>query len=517
MSMVSRGLETRMGEIRHRMRGVVQLVGALWLLSLATAALGQASATTSSQGSALIQWSFGLTGGGPVSKVIIQHCSAGAACVPPDPTLYHGNVSLTNCDTSICPDSVVDTGLTASTTYVDVIEMFPTASNTTGQVTVVWTAPYTTSDFAVPSITSFQAMTGSTGLLTTNEADAYYSTINVYGCLGAGCTNFTLLEFLFDGMDSNTGFPVPAETQTNFVGGLTPSTTYTLYVTASDGINTSAPSPTFTMETPPPDTTPPTTQTNLTAAVISPTEIDLSYGASTDNLYLEGYSVQSCAGAGCTNFTDSCDALAPALTCNATSLTSSTTYQFVVFAVDGSGNQSPNSNIVTATTLPAAPNTLTASDTASMQVTLSWTPVGNPAGLAGYLIEQCQGAGCTTFSQVAQASGPSAQVTGLTPLTTYQFRVRSVDLSGNDSGYSNIVTVNTLPIAAPTALTAAVLSDSQVTLSWTASPAPGISAYLIERCADSIHGQYPVHGRGTVTAVYVPVPCARAGCVGELE
>jgi len=215
--------------------------------------------------------------------------------------------------------------------------------------------------------------------------------------------------------------------------------------------------------------------------VISPTQINLSYGSSTDDVYLAGYQIQSCTGAGCTNFSSAGGATA--LTYDKTNLTPSTTYQFVVFAIDGSGNQSPPSNVVAATTLPGAPTTLTASNTTSTQVTLSWTPTGNVAGLADYLIEQCRGAGCSTFSQVAQVSGPSGQITGLTPRTTYQFRVRSADPSGNDSGLLQHCDGHDATIAGRRPSQPQAYLTPQITLAWTASTAPGVSAYLIERCA----------------------------------
>jgi YD repeat-containing protein len=118
-------------------------------------------------------------------------------------------------------------------------------------------------------------------------------------------------------------------------------------------------------------------------------------------------------------------------------------------------------------------------------VTLSWTPTGSVSGLAGYLIEQCQGTGCTAFSQVMQVSSPTAQINGLTPRGIYQFRVRSLDPSGNDSGYSNIVTLTLPPIPAPSALAAAALSDSQITLTWSPASGSATTAYLVERCAGS--------------------------------
>jgi YD repeat-containing protein len=482
--------------IPNHIRAQAQLINALLVLSLSSPLLAQApppgtaTASAGNQGSALVWWNFGLVGGGSYSSVQVQHCSVSvSACSDPSasPTIFQGNLTLENCDTTaVCPVSVYDTELAASTTYVEKVTLFPSASNTAGQITSVLTAPFTTAAFPTPSISSFQGVTGSNVQLVTNEADQYYLGMNVYGCLGAGCTNFA---FLGNGMccvnwSTDLGIlPLSPPALTVTVGGLIPATTYTVYVTAYDAQNTSAASPTFTLTTPAVDTTPPTTPANLTATAISPTEIRLSYGSSTDDLYLAGYLVQRCTGAGCTSFAQAGGSLAGVLTYDDTGLTPSTTYEYEVLATDGSNNRSPPSNLVEVTTLPGAPTALTASNATSTQVTLSWTLTGTAAGLAGYLIEQCRGAGCSTFSQVAQVSSPSDQITGLTPRTTYQFRVRSADPSGNDSGYSNIVTVTTLPVAGPAAVTATGLSDSQITLAWTASTAPGVSAYLIERCA----------------------------------
>ena len=51
------------------------------------------------------------------------------------------------------------------------------------------------------------------------------------------------------------------------------------------------------------DTTPPSQPGTLTAPAASTSEIDLSWGASTDDVGVTGYQVERCQGAGCTNFT----------------------------------------------------------------------------------------------------------------------------------------------------------------------------------------------------------------------
>ena len=64
----------------------------------------------------------------------------------------------------------------------------------------------------------------------------------------------------------------------------------------------------YTTGSPPPDTTPPTAPSNLTAQVVSSSRIDLSWAASTDNVGVAGYSVERCLGAPCTNFAEIADA-----------------------------------------------------------------------------------------------------------------------------------------------------------------------------------------------------------------
>jgi hypothetical protein len=54
----------------------------------------------------------------------------------------------------------------------------------------------------------------------------------------------------------------------------------------------------------PPDTQPPTAPGNLTASVVSGTQINLAWTAATDNVGVTGYRVERCQGAGCTSDTN---------------------------------------------------------------------------------------------------------------------------------------------------------------------------------------------------------------------
>ena len=100
---------------------------------------------------------------------------------------------------------------------------------------------------------------------------------------------------------------------------------------------------------------------------------------------------------------------------------------------------------------PTAPGSLTAANTSPGQVNLGWTASIDSLGVTAYLVERCQGAGCTNFGQIATSTGTSFSDTGLTVGTTYLYRVRATDAAGNLSLYSNVASVTT-PQAAPTAI-----------------------------------------------------------------
>ena len=92
------------------------------------------------------------------------------------------------------------------------------------------------------------------------------------------------------------------------------------------------------------------------------------------------------------------------------------------------------------TTPPGAPSTLAASASGT-SVNLAWKASTDNVGISGYRIERCQGAGCTSFAQIATATATTFGNTGLATGVTYSYRVRATDAAGNLSGYSNTATV----------------------------------------------------------------------------
>ena len=103
--------------------------------------------------------------------------------------------------------------------------------------------------------------------------------------------------------------------------------------------------------------------------------------------------------------------------------------------------------------LPAAPTGLTVSTPSTTQINLLWTD--NSSNETGFKIERKTGAG-GTYAQIATvgASVTSYSNTGLTPGTTYFYRVRATNASG-DSAYSNEASTTTLTTIWPDSATPA--------------------------------------------------------------
>jgi nitrogen fixation protein FixH len=89
------------------------------------------------------------------------------------------------------------------------------------------------------------------------------------------------------------------------------------------------------------------------------------------------------------------------------------------------------------TTPPTTPTNLVANAAAGNQINLGWTASTDNVGVTAYLIERCQGSGCTNFAQINTSPTNSYSDTGLSSSTTYIYRVRATDAAGNLSGYSN--------------------------------------------------------------------------------
>jgi hypothetical protein len=196
-----------------------------------------------------------------------------------------------------------------------------------------------------------------------------------------------------------------------------------------------------------PDTSPPTQPGTLTATAVSSSEVDLAWGAATDNIGVTGYLVERCQNANCTSFTQI--AIPTGTTYKDTGLSASTPYSYRVRATDAAGNLSPYSNTASATTTapdtqpPTQPGTLTANAVSAGEVDLAWGAATDNVGVTGYLVERCSGANCTNFTQIATPTGTTFPDTSASPSTSYSYRVRATDGSGNLGPYSNTASATT--------------------------------------------------------------------------
>ena len=115
------------------------------------------------------------------------------------------------------------------------------------------------------------------------------------------------------------------------------------------------------------------------------------------------------------------------------------------------------------TTPPSQPGTLSTTVVSGSEVDLSWGASTDNVGVTGYLVERCQGAGCTNFTQIASPTGTTYKDTSVSASTSYSYRVRATDAAGNLSIYSNTAgattpTPDTTPPSQPGTLSAAAVS-----------------------------------------------------------
>lgn len=88
------------------------------------------------------------------------------------------------------------------------------------------------------------------------------------------------------------------------------------------------------------------------------------------------------------------------------------------------------------TEAPSNPTSLSASGTTDTTTSLSWNASSDNVGVTGYEV-------FNNNASIGNVTGTSANITGLTAGSTNQFKVRAFDAAGNNSGFSNTVSVTT--------------------------------------------------------------------------
>ncbi|MGD0354778.1 MAG: fibronectin type III domain-containing protein [Dehalococcoidia bacterium] len=215
---------------------------------------------------------------------------------------------------------------------------------------------------------------------------------------------------------------------------------------------------------------PPAAPSNLTATVVSSSQINLSWQDNSNNE--TGFAIERKTGAGGT-YAQIATVGANVTGYNSTLLSASTLYYYRVRAYNANGN-SGYSNEAYATTLPPPPPApvLVAPAVGSVISTLTPTLAWNTAsGAASYGVQLSTSAtfATTVVNQSGLSSTQYAVASGLSWNTPYYWRANVTNSSGSSSAWSAawvFITAAGPPPAAPSNLTATVVSSSQINLSW---------------------------------------------------
>ena len=288
------------------------------------------------------------------------------------------------------------------------------------------------------------------------------------------------------------------------VTGLQASTAYTFRVRAKNAYGASAYSnlATATTTAPPPTGTAPAAPSSLQAQTVSQSEIRLTWSdnsANEDSFHVEQQGPNG-------KFREIQATAANATSVHVAGLKAGTAYTFRVRAKNAYG-ASAYSNLATATpsttaTPPAAlaaPSGFTATSASTTEIRLTW--VDNSSSEENFLIEKIADG---VFKQF-KMTGPNitmVKITGLTPGTSYTFRVRAA-AAGSYSAYSNTATATpqgaaASVLAAPRPLRARAVSATTVELTWKDN-SQGETTFRIEKMVDGRFQEIRQVGSGATT------------------
>ncbi len=244
--------------------------------------------------------------------------------------------------------------------------------------------------------------------------------------------------------------------------------------------------------------TAPGAPTGLAAIATSPTKIDLSWNAPSNNggYPITGYKIEYKKDAG--SYLSLVSNTANATTSYShTGLTTGATYTYKISAISSIGTSAASTEAsaipttASTATAPGAPTGLAASATSATQINLSWNaPSNGGSAITGYKIEYKTGSGSYSVLVANTASASTTYShTGLTTGATYTYKISAINSigTGNVSSEVSATPTNTSQPSAATApgspsLSATAVSATQINLSWNAPSNGGsaITGYKIE-------------------------------------
>jgi chitodextrinase len=303
-------------------------------------------------------------------------------------TIYRGGVSLTTVSGSTL--SYTDLAVTPSTSYVYTVDAFDLAANHSSVSASVNVTTPALSDTQAPSIPSGLGAVSPTP----NQVNLSWnaSTDNV------GVTGYTIYR---NGTNLTT---VPGNILAYSDTTVTPSTAYAYTLDAFDlAGNHSAVSTAVNVTTgAQADTQAPTVPSGLNAVSSSPTKVDLSWAASTDNVGVTGYTIYR-GGSSLTTVSGS------TLSFSDTTVAPATLYSYTLDAFDQAGNHSAVTGPVSVTTQslaasltfgPVADTYVSATNPNTNYGTATTLRTDGSPDLHGYLRFNVQGIAGRTISKV---------------------------------------------------------------------------------------------------------------------
>ena len=283
--------------------------------------------------------------------------------------------------------------------------------------------------------------------------------------------NVSKVDFYVDGtfVGTDNSWPYSTNWDTN---GLNAGVQHALTAKAYDSSNNSATSAVVSVSVA--DTTAPNVPGNLRKTASTSTTITAAWDTPSDDIGVTGYKIYKngiyVANTGSNNY-------------QLTGLAPQTQYSISVEAFDAADNISTKAttNMTSApdSTPPNAPTGLNASNITDISLTLGWNVPSDDVGVTSYQIYK-------NGTLLGSGNTNNFNVTGLLPLTSYNFTVKALDAAGNVSAASSPGSFTTLadttkPSIATNLQIINVTSSSQ-RLTWTAATDNvSVSSYDIYR------------------------------------
>ena len=401
-----------------------------------------------------------------------------------------------NCTTTGATSCVV-VALIAGTSYTFSV----TAQNSVG------TSPSATTNAVIP-FTAPSAPSALTAVAGSSSAKVSWSAPSSTG--GSAITRYSVTS----APGALTCSATPPATSC-VVSGLTPGTSYTFSVVATNIGGSSAPSASSSTVSP---FTVPVTPTISATPVVDGTSITVTWNAPGYNggSAVIGYTLDifdstnnPVTTSQATAIPSTCPLTGSSTSCRVDGLTAGHTYYFEVVAINAAGSSalSNSSDNVVTWTVPTSPQQVTAT-AASSGLLVSWSAPSNDgkgnadgSGILGYIATASNGATCSPATISATSS---CEISGLTPGTTYTVSVVAINAMGSSSPASAATSVTPFTVPSAPIIGVATPLNGSAEVTWSAPTSNGGSAIISYTAYDTV-------GTDSCTVAYPATSCIITG------